>query len=358
MYRKRQEAVQRKMAEWGISQLLVSEPSSVYYLTGTWIHPGERFMGLLLRPGKMPVLFLHRLFPVSPKEVEVVGFSDADDYLGLVADKLCSEEALAVDKHLFAGFLIGLMERKAASGYINGSPCVDMVRAIKTAEEIHKMKVASQINDQTMEKAKSSLRIGMTEKELEKIIVDTYAKLGAEGLSFPPIVAFHENAANPHHENSDRKLKEGDMVLLDIGCIKDGYCSDMTRTFFTAEPTEEQKRVYELVRRANENAEAFIKPGAKLCDIDEAARSVIREGGHDKEFTHRLGHFIGIDTHEYGDVSAAFDWEVEPGMMFSVEPGIYLQGQFGVRIEDLVVVTEKGCEVINHVPKTITVVKL
>lgn len=358
MYKKRQQAVQKKMQEAGLTQLLVSEPSSVYYLTGTWIHPGERFMGLLLRPEKMPVLFLHRLFPVSPTEVEIVSFSDADDYLGMVAEKLYKNEKLGIDKHLYAGFLIGLMERKGASDYVSGSPCVDEVRAIKTAEEIEKMRVASQINDRTMEIAKNSLRIGITEKELEQIIIKTYQELGAEGLSFPPIVAFQENAADPHHENSDRALQEGDMVLLDIGCVKDGYCSDMTRTFFTAEPTEKQRRVYELVRKANENAENFIRVGSRLCEIDEAARSVIREGGHDKEFTHRLGHFIGIDTHEYGDVSAAFDWQVQEGMMFSIEPGIYLQGEFGVRIEDLVVVTERGCEVINHVPKEITVVTL
>ena len=347
-----------KMKEQNLTQLLVSEPSSVQYLIGVRVEPGERFMGLLLFADteREPLLFLHRLFPVIPTGVGVIGFTDGDDFLQLVAQETDPTLPLGIDKHLFAGFLIGLMERGAACSYVNGSPCVDMVRAVKTEEELKKMRIASELNDKAMEIAKNSLRIGMTEKELEKIILNAYQDLGADDISFPPIVAFTENAADPHHENSNRRLKDGDMVLLDIGCKKDGYCSDMTRTFFTARPSAEQQRVYELVRQANENAEATIRIGARLCDIDEAARSVIRLGGHDQEFTHRLGHFIGMDTHEYGDVSAAYDWPVQSGMVFSIEPGIYLGGNFGVRIEDLVIVTENGCEVINKVPKEITVV--
>lgn len=355
---KKLEKVYGKMKENRLSQILVSEPSSVFYLTGLWIHPGERFMGLLLRLDQEPILFLHKLFPVNVSDLTIIGFSDADDYLGLVAKKTDSQSPLGIDKHLFAGFLIGLMEKRAASAYVNGSDCVDMVRAIKSADELEKLRIASRINDQTMEVAKKSLRIGMTEKDLEKIILETYWQLGADDISFPPIVAFQEDAANPHHENTNRKLKAGDMVLLDIGCKKDNYCSDMTRTFFTKKPSPEQAYVYDLVRKANQAAQDYIRPGVRLCDIDERARSIIRAGGHDGDFTHRLGHFIGIDTHEYGDVSPAYDWPVQAGMVFSIEPGIYLANNFGVRLEDLVIVTENGCEVINHVSKEITLVPL
>ena len=147
-------------------------------------------------------------------------------------------------------------------------------------------------------------------------------------------------------------------VLLDVGGIYDGYCSDMTRTFFTAEPTEEERKVYELVRAANEAAEAIIKPGVRLCDIDAAARNVIAAAGYGEQFTHRLGHFIGLEDHEFGDVSSNFDRPVEEGMCFSIEPGVYLEGKFGVRIEDLVIVTKDGCEVLNHYPKQLKVLDL
>ena len=141
-----------------------------------------------------------------------------------------------------------------------------------------------------------------------------------------------------------------------MGCKYNGYCSDMTRTVFYQEVSEEAKEVYGLVRLANETAEAMIKPGVRLCDIDKAARDIITDAGYGKEFNHRLGHFIGKDVHEYGDVSAVFDMPVEAGMIFSIEPGIYIQGDFGVRIEDLVLVTEDGCEVLNHYSKDLMII--
>ena len=140
-------------------------------------------------------------------------------------------------------------------------------------------------------------------------------------------------------------------MLFDVGCRKDEYCSDMTRTFFFDEPDEEQRRVYEVVRRANEAGKAAVHPGARFCDIDAAARTVIEDAGYGPYFTHRLGHQIGLDVHEPGDVSSANEAQVRPGMCFSIEPGIYLPGRFGVRIEDLVIATEDGCEVLNDYPR-------
>ena len=130
----------------------------------------------------------------------------------------------------------------------------------------------------------------------------------------------------------------------------------MTRTVFYKEVSDEQRKVYNLVRQANEAAEAIIKPGVRLCDIDKVARDIITEAGYGKNFNHRLGHFIGRDVHEYGDVSAVFDMPVEAGMIFSIEPGIYIQGDFGVRIEDLVLVTEDGCEVLNSYSKDLLII--
>ena len=143
-------------------------------------------------------------------------------------------------------------------------------------------------------------------------------------------------------------LREGDCVLFDVGCVKDGYCSDMTRTFYYKSVSNHCREVYETTRAANEAAVALIRPGVRLCDIDKAARDLITEKGYGPAFNHRLGHFIGLTDHEYGDVSSAFDWEVEPGMIFSIEPGIYLVGDTGVRVEDLVMVTEDGVELLNH----------
>ena len=228
------------------------------------------------------------------------------------------------------------------------SDCVDNCRACKDAEEQRLMRETSRINDEVNETAKHYVKVGMTEREVAEFIDAQFRAHGCEGPSFTTIVSFGANAADPHHEPDGTVLKEGDCVLFDMGCVKDRYCSDMTRTWFCGQPTEKQAAVHDLVRRANEAAEALIKPGVKLCELDAAARNLIAEAGYGEYFNHRLGHFIGQTDHEKGDVSSANQAEVRPGMIFSIEPGVYLPGEFGVRVEDLVLVTATGCEVLNH----------
>ena len=212
------------------------------------------------------------------------------------------------------------------------------------------MRTASHINDLVNEEAKHYVKAGMTERQVAEFIDARFRAHGCEGPSFTTIVSFGANAADPHHEPDDTVLKEGDCVLFDMGCVKDRYCSDMTRTWFCGQPTEKQAAVHDLVRRANEAAEALIAPGVRMCDLDRAARDVIEDAGYGKYFTHRLGHSIGLQDHEPGDVSLVNEQVVEPGMTFSIEPGIYLPGRTGVRIEDLCLVTESGVEILNAYP--------
>jgi hypothetical protein len=223
-------------------------------------------------------------------------------------------------------------------------------------EEQMLMKEASRINDETILKARDYVKPGMTEKQVAEYIDNEYKKAGCESVAFTTIVSFGANAADPHHEPDDTVLEKGECVLIDMGCCKNRYCSDMTRTFFCGEPKPEYAAIHDLVRQANEAAEAMIHPGVRLCDIDAAARDLITKAGYGEYFNHRLGHFIGQTDHEKGDVSAANTDTVKPGMIFSIEPGVYLPGKFGVRVEDLVIVTETGCEVLNHVDKHWSVV--
>ena len=358
MDEKRIGRVLEKMEGAGLSQLLVTDPLSIGYLTGAYIYPGERMLALLLRADKAHRFFVNALFPAPGCGIPVTRFSDTDDGPAEILPYLDREKPLGVDKTWPARFLIRLLELGAASGYVNGSPCVDWVRAVKDADEQEKMRRSSAVNDACMAEFVKAVHLGATEKELEQKFIEIYAAHGCEGVSFTPIVGFGKNAADPHHGNDGTRLEKGMCVLLDVGGVYGGYCSDMTRTFFTAPPTPEEEKVYNLVKAANEAAEAIIKPGVRLCDIDAAARKVIADAGYGEAFYHRLGHFIGLEDHEYGDVSSAFDRPVEPGMCFSIEPGIYLEGKFGVRIEDLVIVTETGCEVLNRYPKDLTVLEL
>lgn len=338
-------------------QMLITDPMSIYYLTDIYVQPFERFFGLLLRSDGNHILFLNRLFFV-PQDVgiEKVWYSDTDPVAEIVAKYLDHNSPLAVDKDLTARHLLPLMEKKAAAAFINGSPAVDYTRGIKDAEEQKKMIAASEINDAAMAQFKTLIHDGVTEAEAAGRMLEIYRGLGAEGFSFSPLVAFGANAADPHHEPDDTVIKSGDCVLFDVGCIKDGYCSDMTRTFYFKEVSEHCREIYHIVRRANEAAEALITPGVRLCDIDAAARDLITEEGYGPQFNHRLGHFIGLKEHEYGDVSSGFDWPVQPGMIFSIEPGIYLTGDTGVRIEDLVLVTEVGVKILNRYPHELEII--
>lgn len=341
------------LAAQGLSQLLVCDPRSIQYLTGAYVEPGERFLGLLLRAGETrPTLFLNELF-TAPADIEagVVSFNDTDDPIALLAERCDAAAALGCDKNLPARFLIPMMERNIAAEFALASDAVDDARAIKDDEERALMRAASATNDAAMARFRELVHEGATEQEIAGKLEDIYRELGAQGHSFAPIVSFGANAADPHHEPDGTVLKEGDVVLFDVGCRQDEYCADMTRTFFFGEPDEEQRRVYEIVRQANEAGRAAVHPGARFCDIDGAARKVIEDAGYGPYFTHRLGHQIGLDVHEPGDVSSINEACVQQGMCFSIEPGIYLPGRFGVRIEDLVIVTENGCEVLNAYPR-------
>lgn len=358
LMKNRADKVVQKMKKLGISQMLITDPMSIYYLTGRFIDPGERFYGLYLREDGNNLCFINHLFTVEEDlGVEKVRYSDTDQIMSIVASRMDSRAVLGVDKDLPARFLLPLMEKKAAQSFINASAAVDETRGCKDTEEQIKMKAASRINDLAMEEFKKMIRPGITELETAQKMLDIYRSLGADDYSFEPLVAFGPNCAEGHHAPDMTVLKEGDSVLFDVGCKKDGYCSDMTRTFFFRTCSEEHRKVYELVKNANQSAIAGIKPGVKLKDIDAIARNIISEAGYGSFFTHRLGHFIGMNVHEFGDVSSANENAAEPGMIFSIEPGIYLPDDVGVRIEDLVLVTEDGCERLNFYNKELEIVK-
>ncbi len=215
-------------------------------------------------------------------------------------------------------------------------------RMIKSEIELRSLYMSQKINEEVFAKIKRWLRPGLTEKQIGWKIEKLAHLLGADGVSFKPIVAINENSASPHHENTDRRLKRGDMILVDMGVIYDGYCSDMTRIIFTANPTAEQKKIYELVLRAQETVTKKLRAGIKGSVADNIARSLFKRYGLDKQFSHALGHGVGLDIHELPNLSQAYSGTLKAGCVVTVEPGIYLPGKFGIRIEDMVLIKKKG----------------
>ena len=321
------------------------------------MHPGERLLILYLDAGGNHKLFNNALFPLEDDlGLDVVEYDDTQDAVEMIAPFLRDDGVVGIDKNWPARFLLRLQELKGAVRYVNGSDLADTVRMRKDAEEQERMRAASRINDEAMVRLLERVSACPEERRAARDLADIYEELGAERFSFDPIVAYGPNGANPHHSPDASRLEAGDSVILDIGCVKDSYCSDMTRTFFYKEVSDKAREVYALVREANERGIAAVRPGVRFCDVDAAARDTIDSAGYGRYSTHRTGHSIGIDVHEYGDVSAVNAAVLEEGMVFSVEPGVYLPGEFGVRIEDLVLVTRSGCEVLNRYGKELTVI--
>jgi len=196
---------------------------------------------------------------------------------------------------------------------------------------------------------------GRTEREIAADLAGFLRKHGHSQVDFT-VVGSGPNGANPHHEMGDRVIQEGDMVVLDFGGLKDGYGSDTSRTVHVGEPTDEERDVHEIVRAAQQAGFEAVRPGVACQEIDRAARAVIKDAGYGEQFIHRTGHGIGLTTHKPPYMVEGEQQPLEPGMCFSIEPGIYLAGRFGVRIEDIVTVTEDGGRRFNDTPREIQIV--
>lgn len=357
MNQQRINLVLENMKKERIDHLLISDPFSIEYLLDYTNQPGERMYVLMLSSDGQHKLFMNTLFYIEEElNIDIIWHDDTDDCIEIIKQNMENPKKIGIDKDWPAKFLLSLMYKLQEVHFVIGSKCVDTVRMIKDINEQVLMMEASKINDHAIHEVIKLCTMGYSEIEVANKVEDIYKALGADGNSFTPIIAYGKNGANPHHENDTTCLQPGDSIIIDMGCRMNGYCSDMTRTLFYQEVSPEAKLVYQIVKEANMKAEAIIKPGVRLSDIDKAAREYISDAGYGKEFTHRLGHFIGKDVHEYGDVSKSFDMEVKEGMIFSIEPGIYLPNQFGVRIEDLVLVTNDGCKVLNSYPKDLFII--
>lgn len=356
----RLERILASMREKDIPQMIIADPMAIYYLTGTMIHPGERLLALYLNVNGNHKLVVNELYPQGHEiDLPKMWYKDTDDGVAMMTGFIEKDKAIGIDKIWPAKFLLRLQELGGGSRFVNGSPIVDYTRQVKDEEEKERMCKSSLLNDDVMANIIPFMGKGMKEVELAAKVREFYKERGCSGVSFSPIVAFGAGAADPHHGVDETVGKYGDGVVIDIGGIKDDYCSDMTRTVFLGEVSDRQKEIYNIVLEANLRGIAAAKPGNRMCDVDLAARNYIEEMGYGQYFTHRTGHSIGLEDHEFGDVSAVNEDIIKPGQCFSVEPGIYLPEEgIGVRIEDLVLITEDGCEVLNKFTKDIIVVPM
>ena len=357
MKQNRVDRVAQAMRALEIPQLVVSAPASLFYLTGRWIEPGERMVALLLKDDGSSTLYANRLFALSGNvDAHLVEYDDTEDCVRVLAEAL-RPGRVGIDKVWPSHFTIRLMEARDDIRPVVGSAAVDGTRLIKDEEELVLMRESSRRNDETITAVIAGLRRGMTELEGAGLYLSESAARGSSAPSFEPLVCYGANCAEPHHASDGvTRMKDGDAVILDVGLTWKDYCSDMTRTVFCGQPSDEQRRVYDIVRAANAAGRAAVRPGVPLREVDRAARRVIEDAGYGPYFIHRTGHGIGLEVHEFPDVSASSEAVCQVGMCFSVEPGIYLPGRFGVRVEDLVTVTEDGAQTLNAAPRELQVI--
>lgn len=230
------------------------------------------------------------------------------------------------------------------------------LRSIKTEKEISNIKEAQRLTDKTFEHIINFIKPQMSEREIALEMEFYMRKIGSEGVAFDFIVVSGENSSLPHGTPTDRKIKKGDFITMDFGAVVNGYRSDMTRTIAVGSVTKKQRKVYETVLKAQEESLKVMKPNVKCCDIDKIARDIIDKAGFENCFGHGLGHSLGLDIHESPAFNTKDETLLESGMIMTVEPGIYLENEFGVRIEDMVLITEDGFENLTKSPKELIII--
>ena len=323
----------------------------------------ERFQGLFVKKdGTMfyicNLLYAGEFRKLLPEEIEIYPWFDGEvmtEVVGRVLHEQKLDGALIGVNSTAQGFNILEIMDKVDVTFKNGKPLLENIRAVKNAQELQYLRESAAIADEVFYETVKFIKRGMTEKEIGDFMCERMVAKG--GYAPWVIVGVGENSSYPHYAGTDGVVQERDIVLLDFGCVWKGLYSDTTRTIFVGEPTEHQREVYDLVKRSNEAAEERVSLGAWIPDIDKRAREVLDEKGYAKTLINRVGHGIGYMIHEQPEIKQSNPGRLEKGNAFSIEPGIYLAGDFGVRIEDIVIINEDGeREILNKTPKDMIII--
>ncbi|HEY4629689.1 MAG TPA: Xaa-Pro peptidase family protein [Blastococcus sp.] len=351
-------------AETGIDLLVLTPGSDLRYLSGYHAHPLERLTALVVPRQGEPFLVVPRLEapmvdagPAGGLGLELLPWDETDDPFALLARTATARLGtapgrVAVGARSWAEHALGIQRALPGSTLEIASPVVDRLRMVKSPAEIEELALAGAAIDRVHARMADWLRVGRTEAEVGADIAAAILEEGHVSVDFV-IVGSGPNGASPHHELSDRTIEVGDLVVVDLGGgLPSGYRSDCTRTYVVGgRPPADVAEWYAVLQAAQAASTASVRPGVTAEEVDAAARRVIADAGWGEHFIHRTGHGIGLDTHEAPYIVAGNDLPLVPGMAFSVEPGIYLAGRCGARIEDIVVCTEDGVRTLNDGPR-------
>jgi Xaa-Pro dipeptidase len=353
----------KSLKSLGLDAMIIGPSSDLEYLTGLNLHPDERFKALFVLADDsyfciMPELYYEEAREKLGSDADIYVWSDSEGFIPAINRAIreygIGDMPIGVNDGVRA---VDILNIKADTGidFINSSNILERIRLIKTSEEQAFLKKAAEIADLVMGKTIDFIEPGMLERDINKKIEELFLEKGCE-LAFHSIVASGPNTSKPHYNKDDRKIEQKDIIILDIGCRYKGFCSDISRTVFVGQPTMEQMEIFDIVVKANENAEMMVTPGVAAETVDLAARNIIKNAGYGQYFLNRTGHGIGMAVHEGPYIKEGNKQILEAGMTFSVEPGIYIAGKYGMRVEDIVLVTENGREILNKFSKKIIII--
>lgn len=348
MFIERITSLQKLFPTWQIHALIVEHPIDVFYFTGLQMSAGRLIIGLTTSRLFVDGRYLGIAKSKSPIPVEESSEETQKQFtaqngiqnIGFDSASMTYDQYKRLEK-LFCN------DSEESRLIAISAPSKD-IRAIKTEEECEKMRASAHLTESAMRYVfENVLKEGVTEKECAWEFEKYCRERGAEKMAFDPIIAFGENASYPHHHSSDRRLQSGDPVLIDVGCVVDGYASDVTRTRWSKKVPQEFAKIHEITLLAQKAALNLCFPGTFVCDLDLAARKVMRQAGVEELFVHSLGHGIGLETHEFPRISLKGedrDTKLQEGMVITIEPGLYVEGICGVRHEDTVIIRAEGPE--------------
>ncbi len=361
-YRERLSRLRAGMEKTGLEFVLLSSAANIAYLSGVSITPHERLIALFVPGEGDPVLVVPALEAEAAREnpaaLACVVWDDAQGPFGVLGGvfERAGARRLAVEKDVVTVRVFeSLSEIVGSERFSDCSGLVKELRMRKSPAELALLRRAAGTVDACLGELAPLLRPGATEAELAFELGRLLREQGSQGTPFEAIVLAGPNAALPHGRPGSRALQEGDLVIVDFGSVHEGYCADVTRTFAVGEPSERAREIFEIVRQAQEAGRRAVGAGTACGDVDRAARAVIEAGGYGEYFVHRTGHGLGLEVHEPPDLAAGNEQQLESGAVVTVEPGIYLAGFAGVRIEDDLAVAEDGHESLTSASRDLVI---
>jgi Xaa-Pro dipeptidase len=336
----------------GLDGLALVPGPNLTYISGMNVHLSERPIVLFLPADDDPAIIIPTLEAMKAREAgipdtRIFDWNDAEGYAGAF-QQACShleltDYLLGVEALHMRVLELQMLQRYAPGLHtVHAEDALSALRSVKDKAELAAMEKAIAIAEKALQRILPRIKVGLTEKQIAAMLTQELLATGADSIAFGPAVSAGPNCALPHATGSDRPLQRGDMLMIDWGVYVDGYPSDITRTFAVGPVDEELRHIYEVVLAANEAARAAVRPGVSGREVDRAARDVIEAAGYGEFFIHRTGHGLGLEIHETPDMSPANTRPIVPGNVFTIEPGIYLPGRSGVRIEDNIVATAGG----------------